>query len=82
MFGCNSAEIVTEQELLAISRASDATWYYQGSSDKYDFFQSETAGIQISYRVPYGEVQLLQRFPLSGDRSQWVTMPWGVQQVK
>ncbi len=84
VIGCNSAETLSKDELIAKTKASktlDTTiWYYKGSSDRYDFFQREDQGIQLAYRVNYGEVTLNQRFPLTEVKGKWVMMPWGPSQ--
>lgn len=54
-----------------------AIWYYTGSENDRDYFLYRDLGIEESYSVTSGEIDLTRTFPLTKERKTWVVMPWG-----
>lgn len=56
-------------------------WYYMGSEDGYHYFrQVHTIG-SGTYRVADSELAISDPFPLTGDKSKWVPLPWGTTEA-
>jgi len=79
--GCSAVETISRDRLLAKTTQwrdpKVVTWYYKGSSDKYDYFMNIDLNTQSAYRVPFGDISLNKRFNLTEDKNYWVVIPWG-----
>jgi hypothetical protein len=81
--GCTATETLTCRALnersMSWREPKVALWQYQGSHEGFHYFHfvDLPLGHRERYRVPSGEIEMSDPFPLTTDRTRWRSLPWG-----
>jgi hypothetical protein len=52
-------------------------WYYCGSKEAYHYFYNIETGFDSgTYRIKSNELRLIQTFPFTQNRSEWILLLW------